>query len=149
MSNNRPENLVIEDAKLIFRNFAGREGKYNKDHKKTFGVMINPEDVENLRNVGWNVKELLPRTPDEEPRYYITAQARFDNFPPKVILITQKAKTPLDGESVASLDYAEIRTVDLILSPSYWEYGGKSGYTAYLKTMYVAIEEDEFAAKYE
>ena len=49
---------------------------------------------------------------------------------------------------VELLDYADIKNVDVVLSPFNYDFAGRTGVSAYVKTMYVTVQEDEFADKY-
>lgn len=141
--------ITIENARLMFRNFAGKEQKFNAAGNRNFCVALSPEDGDQLQAQGWNVRYLAPRDPDEAPLAYIQVTVEFDKGrPPKIVQITSQGKTILDKESVSVLDWAEFENVDIQISPYHYEVGGRSGIKAYLQAMYATIVEDELEKKY-
>lgn len=143
------DNIKMENARIIFRNFSGKASRFNPEGTRNFCLVIEDlELVDRLKADGWNVKATKPRDPDDDPLYYIPVAVSYANIPPKIFMITSNNKNLLNEETVGTLDYAEIKNIDIIVSPYSWEVNGKGGIKAYCKTMYVTIEDDPFADKY-
>lgn len=149
------DNLVIENAQLAFKNFAGKADNFNSEGNRNFCVLLDDDIAEalskeklNKHGDTWNIKHLKPRDPDDKEQAYLQVKVKFGNRPPKIILMTSHGKSVLNEESVASLDWAEIDTVDCVITPYAWEMGTNHGISAYLKTMYVKIVEDKLESKY-
>lgn len=140
--------FMVEDAQIIFRNFAGKEGQYNREGDRNFAVILDTEVAQQMLADGWNVRFLDPREEGDEPTPYVQVSVNYNNRPPHIVLIADGVRTPLTESSVETLDYAEIRTVDLIANGYEWTVNGKSGVKAYLKSLYVTIEQDELERKY-
>lgn len=142
------DNLVIEGAKINFRNFAGKPGKFNAKGSRNFCIFLDQDVAENLVETGWNVRWLTPKDENDLMVPYIQVAVAYNNFPPKIYLVTKKNKTLLDETTIDLLDWAEIKCVDAIIRPYDWMVNGKQGRKAYVQSMYVVINEDEFADKY-
>lgn len=141
-------NISIDNAQIRFRNFTGEPTKFYKaGGKRTFSVILDPDMADKLRDDGWNVKSWEPEGADE-PIYHLPVEISYKIYPPKVWMISGNKKTMLQEDTISALQYAEFTKVQLIIRPYCWEVNGKSGIKAYVKAMYVSIEEDEFEKEY-
>lgn len=145
--------VSLENVRIGFRNFEGREGMYNKAGERSFAVFLDRQTADQLAEAGWNVKYPKEREgnvdPDEmEREAYLQVSVGFDFYPANVFLISNGNPTRLDEDAVAMLDWAEIENVDLVLRPYEWSVNRASGIKAYLKSGYFTIVADKFAEKY-
>jgi len=140
--------ILVEDAHIIFRNFAGKEGMYNREGDRNFCILLDEVFATKLDEDGWNVKALRGREEGDPDQPYLQVSVSFKGRPPKVVIITSRGRTDLSKDEIELLDWADIREVDLIVRPYTWEVNGKTGIKAYLKSIFVTIEEDELDLKY-
>jgi len=141
--------FMIENARIIFRNFEGKEGQYNRNGDRNFAVVIPDEKTaQDMLKDGWNVKYLQPREEGDDPTPYIQVAVSYKNRPPRVVMMTSMARTVLSEDNIEILDWADIKSSDLICRAYEWDVNGKTGVKAYLQSLFVTIEEDYLERKY-
>jgi hypothetical protein len=144
--------VLMENVRIIFRNFTGKEGPYNREGDRDFSVLLTPELADQLLRDGWNVKTTRERELDEgeitggDP--ILPVKVSYKGRPPTVVMVSSRGRTNLGESEIDMLDYADIQNVDLIVRPFDWSVNGKTGRKAYLKSIYVTINEDELDLKY-
>lgn len=149
------DTVLLEGVRLVFRNFEGKEGKYNREGDRNFGVIIPDLDTAKaMLQDGWNIKFLKPSEEDKEegveegPPWLSVKVGYGKGAPPKIMVVTSRGRTALGEDTVGMLDWADITQVDLIVRPYHYDVSGRQGISAYVKSMYVTIEEDELERKY-
>ena len=143
------ENITIEDARILFRNFSGKTSPQNPRGDRGFSVVLDPAVVPQLQADGWNVKFLQPREEGDEQTPILNVAVRYGVVDPTVFMVQGKKKTLLDEDTIGILDSMDIISCDMIITPYTWTVQGKSGVKAYIKNLYVNCEEDVFAGKYD
>lgn len=140
--------ILIEDAKLLFRNLAGREQTFNSEGDRNFSILLTPEQAGKMVKAGWRVKQLKPREGETEGDYHLKVKVNYrTGKPPRVVMITSNNRTDLGADEVGMVDAADIKTADVIIN-GFWSDMAGGGYTGYLKTLFVTINEDELELKY-
>lgn len=144
--------VQIDEARIIYRNFAGAPSKFNREGDRNFAVVIEDQDIaEALTEKGWNVKIKPPREEGDEPFMFLPVKVKFNDRGPRVYLqndLGGRNRVMLDEETVGMLDHVDIVNVDLDIRPYDWDVQGKTGRTAYLQSICVTQEVDRFLDRY-
>lgn len=145
-------NIKLEGARMIFKNFQGKKTDYNEEGNRNFGVLIDDDLAEDLINDGWNVKYRPPREddPEQHRQAWLPVKVKFGKIPPIVFIINSRGKIKLDEETIGQLDWSIIKNADMIIRPYNYPAmrGREAGVSAYLKSLYVTVVEDDLAVKY-
>lgn len=143
----RAQNITFENARVLFRNFTGKEGQYNREGDRNFCLLLDEHTAAAMMRDGWNVKHLKPRD-DDPPAPYIQIAVSFKGRPPRVVVITSRGRTDLSEAEVEILDWVDIGQADMVIRPYHWSVNGKEGVKAYLKSLFITILEDDLEKKY-
>ena len=140
--------VQIDNARIIYRNFAGAPSKFNREGDRNFAIVIEDQDIADaLTEQGWNVKIKPPREEGDDPFMFLPVKVKFNDRGPRVYLqnsLEGRNRVMLDEDAVGMLDHVDIINVDLDIRPFDWEVQGKTGRTAYLQSICVTQEVDRF-----
>lgn len=148
-------NVMIDDVRLIWKNFEGRKEVYNEKDKRNFTFVIpNLELANELINdvnqygKGWNVRIKDPEEPGGDPFITMKVNVSFTGRGPNVYLISGNNRVKLDEESIGMLDNIRLASASFDIRP--YDDVGRFGpfRSAYLVAMEVTQELDRFEAQY-
>ena len=150
ISNGPRGSLIVDDARIIFRNFAGAQTQFNRAGDRNFALVIdNVDDATKLKDAGWNIKIKPPRDEDDTPLMFLPVKVKFNDRGPNVYLKSGDNFRELSEETVDTLDNIEIISCDMDIRAFDWTMpSGMTGRTAYLDAITVHQQIDRFKARY-
>lgn len=144
----RDETELLENVRIVYKNFAGKEGTFNRAGDRNFSIVLDTPTAERLKADGWNIKSKPGREEGEEDFHTIPVTIQTKGRLPRLVMVTRKGRTTLTEDLYDMLDWAELDTIDIIIRPYDWDVSGKTGRKAYLKTMFAWLAEDALEIKY-
>lgn len=143
----RPDPIIIEGARIKFKNFAGEARQYNPAGQRNFVLCLPDELAQQLTAEGWNVKWKPGRHPEDPDEAQLVVKVKYNESgddhsrDPIAYLIQGRRKIALDGRTVATLDRLVPLNIDLVVRPYVWDINGNVGITAYLDEIYYTAVE--------
>ncbi len=140
------EPFVLEDYKVIWRNFAGRPNKFGAA-KKEFAVILDQETAEALQERGVDVKYYAGKD-DYDGYHYIKINVGFKKTPPAIKLITGRKIEDLNEETCGCLDFADLESTSLSFTMSTFDNGVVVRHPLYLVSFVARMRVDPLAHLY-
>ena len=145
--------LQLDNCRIRFRNFSGRQTDYNREGDRNFELVIPDMDMaellQNEKNeygVGWNIR--IKENEDGNPYIGMKVKVKFNDWSPKIFVRSGTARRKLTEETVSELDNINISHIDMDIRPYDGVANGKPFRSAYLNAMEVVQNIDRFTARY-
>lgn len=166
MANFPTHDLILDadrvDFEILFSNLEGRRDQYNAKGDRSFRLKFNDSEfAQQLAEEGWNIKIYTPKNDNYEPYYYMTVKTKFRcdsegvRQDPEIHRVNAKNDILCVAANMGDIDnaYASGKVVrtDLVINPYHWSnpgMGAGEGVTAYLREMWIEVEDSPFAARY-
>lgn len=145
------EDVEIENAqvKWAFSHFDGREDTYNAEGDHNFTIILDPQQAKELMAAGWdNIREMEPYEEGDDPEFLMKVKISYKYEAPRVYLIKGERKFRADQRDLADIKRSTCEQIDVIITPSRWVNGNRSGVSAYVKEMYAKIKQSRFSERY-
>ena len=147
------EEVELADVmvKWNWSHFDGREDTFNAEGDHNFTVILPKETALDLLDRGWTgIKESAPYGDDEgaEPEYTLKIKISYKYEAPLVYLIKGDRKFRADESDLTQIRRDSCEQLDVIITPSRWVSGNRTGVTAYAKELYAKVRESRFAQQY-
>ena len=164
MSTTKNTNMTVKDGDIVefnnanipnggWRNFSGGPTRFDPSNtKRYFEIFLTDDEAKILEAHGYNVKYLTSENQSEPSQAHLKVSVKFSKNPrynPRIWQVRNSGRPVLLPEDLLEmLDTADFVRVKLQIRPYDWEYGSRTGRSAEVKQMYVAIAEDEFGSEF-
>lgn len=151
MTFNNDGTISFDHVRIVYRNFEGREGPYNRKDDRNFSIVIPSEDIKNALvndtnryGVGWNVKVKPSREEGDAPFMTLPVKIKINRYGPNVYLETGRHTRKLDPENIGLIDRISIKDAFVDIRPYDQEIAGRAYRSAYLYSIKVVQDIDRF-----
>jgi hypothetical protein len=144
------DNIELDDANIKWNwsHFDGKDmfsgtGDYN------FTVIFPEEQARQLMEEGWNIREHEGYEEGDPPEFTLKVKISYRFEEPKIFLLKgENRKIKATEKDLPDINRATCERIDVIIQPSRWVHGQKSGISAYVKELYATIKQSRFEERY-
>ena len=131
--------IEISNAKILWKNFTGELGFYNKEGGRNFCLVLSDDaSVNFFKQNGYSIAVKSSGVEVGEFIRYLNVKLKFNNGKPIITLKSNNKTIRVDENLVSVLDSIKIKSVDMSIKPYHWELpNGEHGQIAYLSSMTV------------